>query len=135
MVSQCSTVTHFNMNTSCPVISTHPTNQSEGNGGRDRCGVLVSRGPPLLIQPNVLCFTEQLHCIRSVPPCVFAHIYYSLCSQITWLCYILNIKHAAIRRDVFDPGRNTLSLQTSFESKYTQLNDIHCSKHGYLSSC
>lgn len=47
--------------------------------------------------------------------CVFAHIYYSLFSQIAWLCFISNIKHSPIGRDVLDSDRDTLSRQTSFE--------------------
>lgn len=50
---------------------------------RDRYGVTLRRRPLFLIQTNVLRFTERLLWIFSAPGCVFAHIYYSLCSQIT----------------------------------------------------
>lgn len=68
---------------------------------------------------------SQSSSIQSAPLCVFAHIYYSLCSLIATPCYLLNIKHPAIMRDLFGQGR---ALQTSFESKCALLNDIRCSR-------
>lgn len=129
MVSHCSTRhtfywEHFiSPRRPFPVISTQPRhNQTLRRAERQirSLGVKWSSAP----YP-----AGRLLLHGAAPPtlCMFPHIYYSLCSQIARLCYIWNIKRSAIRRDVSDPGRNTLSLQTQFESTSTQLNDIHCS--------
>lgn len=123
------TLEHEHFISSTHTLSTRlhppPNPDLEGRGVREadmepRCRVV----PQLLIQTNVLCSTERLRSIGSVARRVFAHIYYSLCSRIAQLCCILNIKRSAIRRNVFDPGRNTLCHQTAFMSKRTQLNNI-----------
>lgn len=82
-----------------------------------------------------LVFNRAAPPFRSGPYCVFVHIYCSLSSQIARLCYIWNIKHSAIRRDVFDTGTNTLSLQTQFESTYTQFNRVHTAASMNLYAC
>lgn len=126
-----SSVTHFNMNTSSHLPSSPPTHppapQSNLKGGEAQRQIR-SLGVKWLSAPFHPAERPVLH--WAAPRCLFAHIYYSLCSHVGRLCYISNIKHSAIMWDVFDPGRNTLSLQPPFELKHTQPNDTHSSKHG-----
>lgn len=70
-VFHCSTVTHYTIKTSC-----HPYSfLSTVKGDRETNIVTVPSGPLLLIQPNVLCSTEQLHRFALVlTACLFIYI-------------------------------------------------------------
>lgn len=74
------------------------------------------------------CHSQQLHGLALVlTACLLTYI--EVCVHKSSGCVVDEILSMhAIRRDVLDTGRNTLSLQTQFESTYTQFNDVHCSK-------